>query len=193
MLNWLDSSQVIYCDTDSVMFLCDENNPSHKSPYRELDIEDTNKVNEFGNGLGMWEDEYSDGEYVEELVVAGPKPYTYRATKDNVVCRQDGITIDRANATLVCFCSSRELVLNAKNNDNPSVSAYMEHVQQRCGDKACGENNTDHRALEQKRDERPHNITFLCGRRMTRCLAILRINSHEIAFGDDIPTTPSFL
>lgn len=32
MLNWLDSPQVMYCDTDSGLFLDGENNPLHKSP-----------------------------------------------------------------------------------------------------------------------------------------------------------------
>lgn len=38
MLNWLDSSQAVYCDTDSVLCLYDENNPLHKSRYKESDI-----------------------------------------------------------------------------------------------------------------------------------------------------------
>lgn len=40
MLDWLDASQVMYCDTDSVMCLYDETNPSYKSLYNETDIDD---------------------------------------------------------------------------------------------------------------------------------------------------------
>lgn len=43
MLNWLGASQVMYCDTDNAMFLYDEDNPLHKSPYNESDIEATKK------------------------------------------------------------------------------------------------------------------------------------------------------
>jgi hypothetical protein len=32
MLDWLHPSQVLYCDTDSVMFVYDETNPEHKAP-----------------------------------------------------------------------------------------------------------------------------------------------------------------
>lgn len=54
---------------------------------------------EFGNGLGMREDEYSKDGHIEELVIAGPKPHTHthRTSKDNVVCKEEGNTIDRAN------------------------------------------------------------------------------------------------
>lgn len=98
MLNWSASSRVMYCDTDNVMFLYDENNTLRTSPDRESDIEGAREIGiYFDNGLGMWEDEYSKYEYIQELVVAGPKSYTYRTRKDNMVCEQKGITIDRAN------------------------------------------------------------------------------------------------
>ena len=32
MLDWLDDSQVIYCDTDSAIFIYDEDAPKHKHP-----------------------------------------------------------------------------------------------------------------------------------------------------------------
>ncbi len=35
LMDWLDASQIAYCDTDSVMFLYDETNPKHKSPYTD--------------------------------------------------------------------------------------------------------------------------------------------------------------
>lgn len=44
MLNWLVSAQVVYCDTGSVMFLCDENNPSHKAPYGGSNVEDATNM-----------------------------------------------------------------------------------------------------------------------------------------------------
>ena len=33
MMDWLDDSQMIYCDTDNVIFMYDEGNPNHKNPY----------------------------------------------------------------------------------------------------------------------------------------------------------------
>jgi hypothetical protein len=35
MLDWLDWSQIVYCDTDSVVFVYDPNNPDHKYPSNE--------------------------------------------------------------------------------------------------------------------------------------------------------------
>jgi hypothetical protein len=35
MLDWLDPSQVLYCDTDSVFFIDDETNPNHRKPENQ--------------------------------------------------------------------------------------------------------------------------------------------------------------
>ncbi len=79
MLDWLDPSQVAYCDTDSVVFKYDENNPKHKSPYIKKDTDEAFKIGlEFGNGLGQWEDEFSKDEWIDELVIGGAKSYAYK-------------------------------------------------------------------------------------------------------------------
>lgn len=67
----------------------------------------------------MWEVEYSKDEYIEELVIASPKSYTYRTSRDHVVCRQKVITVDRANEALVDFSSLKKLVLNSENTKSP--------------------------------------------------------------------------
>ena len=36
MLDWFSPGQHVYCDTDSCIFLCDHNNPNHKSPFCDL-------------------------------------------------------------------------------------------------------------------------------------------------------------
>ena len=36
MLHWLDKSQVLYCDTDSVFFVYDSENKKHKYPDNEI-------------------------------------------------------------------------------------------------------------------------------------------------------------
>ncbi len=78
MLDWLDKSQVAYCDTDSKIFMHDEDNPLHKNPYNEKDIIDAkSKCLEFGTGLGQWEDEFSKDEWIDELVIGGAKSYAY--------------------------------------------------------------------------------------------------------------------
>ena len=111
MLSWLDPSQVMYCDTDSVMFLYDDRNPKHKSPYLHVE-EASQRGLEFGNGLGMWEDEMSKDEWIEELVIGGAKSYAYRTNKETIVCKQKGITLDRNNEKKVNFYELKQMVLN---------------------------------------------------------------------------------
>ena len=108
MLEWLHPSQLCYCDTDSVMFIYDETNPEHKAPVNH---ESNPKTIKFGNGLGEWEDEFKGG-WITELVIAGAKSYAYITNEGKVVIRQKGITLDRANSSLVSFENMRDMVLN---------------------------------------------------------------------------------
>ena len=108
MLDWLDDSQIIYCDTDSVVFLYDEENPNHKSPEKHQ----APKHLEFGKGLGQWEDEFDGKDYIVEIVCGGAKSYTYKTAKGETVVKQKGITLDRANEKKVNFETLRDMVLN---------------------------------------------------------------------------------
>ena len=109
MLDWLHPSQVIYCDTDSVIFLHDPDNPEHKSP--ETPPEQLPKGLRFGDALGEWSNELGEGEHIEEIVCGGAKSYAYRTNKGKVVLRQKGITLDRANAGAFTFENFKEMVL----------------------------------------------------------------------------------
>lgn len=55
MLDWLSPGQHAYCDTNSCIFLCDHNNPNHKSPFG--DHKDLPEGLSFGNALGQWSNE----------------------------------------------------------------------------------------------------------------------------------------
>ena len=112
-MDWLDSSQVCYCDTDSVIFIYDETNPDHKNPY----IHETPDGLEFGKGLGQWEDEFDGVDYIIELVIAGAKSYAFETAygctkKGKVVVKQKGITLDRANDNVVNLDTLRKMVLD---------------------------------------------------------------------------------
>ena len=50
MLNWLHPSQLIYCDTDSVIFLYDKTDENHKYPTNDDITKPTNI--RFGDALG---------------------------------------------------------------------------------------------------------------------------------------------
>ncbi len=109
MMDWLDPSQIAYCDTDSVIFLYDETNPKHKHPKISKKSDDL-KV---GIGLGMWEDELKD-DYIEELVVGGAKSYAYKTYKGKIAIKQKGITLDGANDEIFNFDTMGNVVLNDK-------------------------------------------------------------------------------
>ena len=115
MMDWLHPTQICYCDTDSVIFLYDEENPEHKNPY----LHDAPAGLDFGSGLGQWEDEFDGKDYIEELVVGGAKSYSYQTAygctkKGKVMVKQKGITLDRANDQVVNFETMKDMVLNNK-------------------------------------------------------------------------------
>ena len=105
--------KICYCDTDSVIFLYDEENPEHKNHY----LHAAPAGLDFGSGLGQWEDEFDGKDYIEELVVGGAKSYSYKTAygcikKGKVMVKQKGITLDRANDQVVNFETMKDMVLN---------------------------------------------------------------------------------
>ena len=108
MLDWLHPSQICYCDTDSVMFVTNSKNPNHKDPNKAP------KDIETGYGLGQWEDEFKGQDHIVELVVGGAKSYSYKTASGKVVLKQKGITLDKANDSVVSFDSMVDMVLNDK-------------------------------------------------------------------------------
>jgi len=85
MLDWLDPSQVLYCDTDSVMMLYDKTNPIHKNPYDNQTLPDGLEVE---CGLGQWEDEFKGKDDIPELVIGGAKSYAYKTYNGKEVVKQ---------------------------------------------------------------------------------------------------------
>jgi hypothetical protein len=114
MLAWLHPSQLIYCDTDSVIFLYDENNPLHKKPVNATDLP---KSVRFGKALSNWENELDDGEWIDEIVCGGAKSYAYKTNKGKMVIKQKGITMDVANSKILTFETLKELTLNDRSID----------------------------------------------------------------------------
>ena len=82
MLEWLDPSQLIYCDTDSVIFLYNKTNPLHKYPSNDQELP---KYVRFGDALGEFEDELKGKNYIKEIVVNCAKSYSYVADDGEVV------------------------------------------------------------------------------------------------------------
>ena len=112
MLDWLHPHQPIYCDTDSIIFVYDKTNPLHKYPSNDdRSLPDNIR---FGDALGQWEDEFKDGEYIEEILIGGAKSYAYVTNKGKTVVKQKGITLDRANSNIFTFERMKQMVLDSK-------------------------------------------------------------------------------
>ena len=99
-----------FCDTDSCVWLYDEDNPLHK----KKDNNDPTLPNsfQFGSGLGQWSNELKGDDYITEVVIGGAKSYAYSTKNGKVVVKQKGITLDVANCEIVNFESMRGMVLN---------------------------------------------------------------------------------
>ena len=116
-ISWLHPSQLIYCDTDSCVWLYDEENPLHKK--RDNNDPTLPKSIQFGSGLGQWKDEL-EGDHITEIVAGGAKSYSYKLDKGimkkgrltKCVVKQKGITLDVANACAVNFDTLKHMVLN---------------------------------------------------------------------------------
>jgi hypothetical protein len=125
MLDWLHPSQIIYCDTDSVIFIYDKTNPLHKCPSNDSH-RPSNIV--FGDALGCWENEFKGNEYIKEIVVSGAKSYSYikydpDTDKTEYIIKQKGITLDVANSNIFNYEDIRTMVLENKTLE--SEKRYM--------------------------------------------------------------------
>ena len=66
----------------------------------------------FGDALGEWENEFSEDEWIIEIVVGGAKSYSYVTNKGKIVIKQKGITLDRCNSNIFTFENVKNIVLN---------------------------------------------------------------------------------
>ena len=84
-LSWLDPSQLISCDTDSCVWLYDEDNPLHKK--RDNNATDLPKSVKFGSGLGQWSNELKGDDHISEIVIGGANCYAYTTNHGKVVVK----------------------------------------------------------------------------------------------------------
>jgi hypothetical protein len=98
------------------MFIYNKTNPLHKYPSNDaIDLPEHVK---FGKGLGEWEDEMAEGEFIIEFVFGGAKSYSYKTNAGKTVIKQKGITMDAANSKIITVETMRDMVLN-----NPSIKS----------------------------------------------------------------------
>lgn len=87
--------RVLYCDTDSVIYL--------------LDGDDDTKNIKSSSKLGEWKDE-CEGEYITDFVSIAPKSYAYKLTSGETVVKCKGVTLNHENAKVVTFETMKDLV-----------------------------------------------------------------------------------
>jgi hypothetical protein len=71
----------------------------------------------FGNSLGEWEDEMSDGWQIIEIIIGGAKSYSYikynpKTNESAAIIKQKGITLDRSCSDIFTFEKIKNMVLN---------------------------------------------------------------------------------
>lgn len=97
---------VLYFDTDSVIFIDRENGP---------------KI-ETGDHLGDMKDELVEGAFISEFVSGGPKNYAYKVMKqtgvEETVCKVKGIRLNYMNSSLINFNSIKQLLLMSVDEPN---------------------------------------------------------------------------
>ena len=123
LLSWLHPSQILYCDTDSVMFIYNKTNPLHKYPSNDA-IDLLNSV-KFGKRLSEWEDELKEGEFINEFVFGCAKSYSYKKNTGETVIKQKGITMDVANSKIITFETMRDMVLNNTSIKSEDIYIYI--------------------------------------------------------------------
>jgi len=91
--------QVLYFDTDSVIYVINSTNKKHYDPP-------------IGDYLGDFTDEIN-GDSIEEFVSGGPKNYGYRLKESQKsICKVRGFTLNYNNSKKINFESMKELVEN---------------------------------------------------------------------------------
>lgn len=88
--------RVLYCDTDSIIYL--------------LDQDDVDKNIKSSSKLGEWKDE-CEGDYITDFVSIAPKSYAYIMSSGEEVVKCKGVTLNYQNSKVVTFETLKKLVV----------------------------------------------------------------------------------
>ena len=118
LYTYLDSlrERVLYCDTDSVIFMQNCGEPPTVT---------------CGDKLGDMTNELGSDEYIREFVSGGPKNYAYKIVNANTLetktaCKMRGITLNYTTAKLVNFDSIKDVILGVDDRDVITVRTDKE-------------------------------------------------------------------
>ena len=88
------NKQVLYYDTDSIIYKWREGQPSIA----------------IGDMLGEWKDEL-EGDVITEFVSGGPKNYAYQTREGNIECKVRGFTLNVRGSAILNFQSMKQNIL----------------------------------------------------------------------------------
>jgi hypothetical protein len=121
LYRYLDRLQdiVLYCDTDSVIYIQPRNEPA---------------LVETGDNLGIMTSELKPGEFVSEYVGANPKNYGYKTVnymtgECKTVCKVRGMTLNYNALQLVNFDRIKGIFLEG--GETETVTAHTEKKMKR--------------------------------------------------------------
>ena len=117
MYRFLDRLQetAIYCDTDSVIYIQPNHEPS---------------LNETGDKLGDMNSELRPSEFISEFVSGRPKNYAYKVMTggevEKTVCKVRGITLNYNASKLVNFERIKDMNLRSGDESSPVIIVHTE-------------------------------------------------------------------
>lgn len=148
--------QVLYFDTDSVVYIYDKNNPNHTKL-------------ENGDLLGEWTDECEGNEIVGTFVTTGPKAYSYITNDGEAHTKIKGFNLNHAAKKTINHENIVELVKDKyvrnkdgklsvkydmlKRNDDKTISNFVQ-------DKSYGITYSKREVLPHDQDENIDTIPF---------------------------------
>ena len=88
--------RVLYCDTDSVIYI-------HRTGDPDLPL---------GSYLGQLTDELASHDFIIAFIAGGPKNYAYLTAQGKTVCKIRGFTLNHTNSLILNFESMKELILH---------------------------------------------------------------------------------
>lgn len=94
-LHILQPEQIIYVDTDSIIYV--------DSPRYPVKLK-------LGPNLGDLTDELDTGDYIEEFVSTGPKSYAYRTHKGKICVKVKGVCLSHATSQIINMDTLVEMV-----------------------------------------------------------------------------------
>lgn len=93
--------RVLYCDTDSIIYILDQSNQSNN-------IKSSSK-------LGEWKDE-CEGDIITDFVTIAAKSYAYKLKSGKEIVKCKGVSLNFENSNIINFNTFKQLVIGEKLN-----------------------------------------------------------------------------